>query len=43
MGRRDGKQVFYALDGKVSAGTKTLQIKSTGYSVNIAENVNVGA
>lgn len=37
VNRRNGKQVFYALDGHVSVGQdQTLEIRSDGYAIRIS-------
>src|SRR6266542_1227600 len=38
MGRRDGKQVFYGLDGRVSADNNSLKLGVGAYNISITEN-----
>ena len=42
-GRRDGKQVFYGLDGRVQVDSQSLELKSGAFSVCITARPGSGA
>jgi ArsR family transcriptional regulator, arsenate/arsenite/antimonite-responsive transcriptional repressor len=42
IGRRDGKQVFYGLDGKVSVTNECLEINAGAFSVCIGQGTPIG-
>jgi DNA-binding transcriptional ArsR family regulator len=42
-GRRDGKQVFYGLDGRVQADSQSLEMASGAFTISISARHSSGA